>query len=135
MLLTIVVPLIGPTFLASWFITGVMAAGSLDIPILLSSAKTETVSLLVYNYYTQLGNGSTAAALLLLLLALLAVGGGLLMAIGALFKKANESRTTRRGRLVDTATPTDTFDPALSKALEADNDPTTLRRVPTSVSK
>lgn len=135
MLLTIVVPLIGPTFLASWFITGVMAAGSLDIPILLSSAKTETVSLLVYNYYTQLGNGSTAAALLLLLLALLAVGGGLLMAIGALFKKANERRTTRRGRLVDTATPTDTFDPALSKALEADNDPTTLRRVPTSVSK
>lgn len=135
MLVTIVVPLIGPTFLASWFITGVMAAGSLDIPILLSSAKTETVSLLVYNYYTQLGNGSTAAALLLLLLGLLAAGGGILFAIGKLFKAANNRKTTRRGRLVHSATPTDSFDPSMSKALEADNDPSSPRRVPTSASK
>lgn len=115
MLLTIVVPLIGPTFLASWFITGVMAAGSLDIPILLSSAKTETVSLLVYNYYTQLGNGSTAAALLLLLLALLAIGGAALLAIGTLLRRINNRRTLSRGSLVSDATASSIF------AEDADN--------------
>lgn len=105
MLITIVVPLIAPTFLASWFITGVMAAGSLDIPILLSSAKTETVSLLVYNYYTQLGSGSAAAALLLVLLLMLAAGGLILMAMGTLLRWINLRRTTSRGRLVGKAEP------------------------------
>jgi len=98
---TIVVPLIGPTFLASWFITGVMAAGSLDIPILLSSTRTETVSLVVYNYYTQLGNGSRAAALLLVLLALLALGGAIMLGIGRLLRKRAERRTRSRGALVE----------------------------------
>jgi iron(III) transport system permease protein len=106
MMTTIVVPLIGPTFLASWFITGVMAAGSLDIPILLSSTKTETVSLLVYNYYTQLGNGSRAAALLLLLLALLALGGAIMLGIGRLLRWRSERRTRSRGDLVDAVRPT-----------------------------
>ncbi|QCU77106.1 iron ABC transporter permease [Citricoccus sp. SGAir0253] len=101
MVTTIVVPLVGPTFLASWFITGVMAAGSLDIPILLSSTKTETVSLLVYNYYTQLGNGSRAAALLLVLLALLALGGAVLMGLGRLLRRRAERRTRARGALVE----------------------------------
>lgn len=105
MMTTIVVPLIGPTFLASWFITGVMAAGSLDIPILLSSTKTETVSLLVYNYYTQLGNGSRAAALLLLLLALLALAGAVMYGIGRLLRWRSERRTKSRGDLVDAARP------------------------------
>ncbi|PRB70248.1 iron ABC transporter permease [Arthrobacter sp. MYb213] len=131
MLLTIVVPLIGPTFLASWFITGVMAAGSLDIPILLSSAKTETVSLLVYNYYTQLGNGSAAAALLLLLLALLAAGGALLMGVGALLKRINARRMISRGHLVDDADPTNTFDRNES---DFDDDPTSKLRVTTAAS-
>ncbi|HRO29828.1 iron ABC transporter permease [Citricoccus sp.] len=105
MMTSIVVPLIGPTFLASWFITGVMAAGSLDIPILLSSTKTETVSLLVYNYYTQLGNGSRAAALLLLLLALLAVGGAILLGAGRLLRWRSERRTRSRGDLVAAVRP------------------------------
>jgi iron(III) transport system permease protein len=105
MMTTIVVPLIGPTFLASWFITGVMAAGSLDIPILLSSTKTETVSLLVYNYYTQLGNGSRAAALLLLLLALLALAGAVMFGLGRLLRWRSERRTRSRGELVDAVRP------------------------------
>lgn len=100
---TIVIPLIGPTFIASWFITGIMAAGSLDIPILLSTSRTETVSLLVYNYYTQLGNGSLAAALLLVLLGLLAVGGVALVILGALFKKRHERRTRLRNQMVEQA--------------------------------
>lgn len=116
MLITIVIPLIGPTFLASWFITGVMAAGSLDIPILLSSAKTETVSLLVYNYYTQLGSGSAAAALLLVLLLMLAVGGLILMILGAAFRWLNMRRTLSRGHLVDQVIP------SLPRATEVDND-------------
>lgn len=98
---TIVVPLIGPTFIASWFITGIMAAGSLDIPILLSTSRTETVSLLVYNYYTQLGNGSLAAALLLVLLGFLAIGGVALVVLGALFKKRHERRTRLRNEMVE----------------------------------
>lgn len=101
MLGTIVIPLIGPTFLASWFIAGVMAAGSLDIPILLSSTRTETVSLLVYNYYTQLGNGSRAAALLLVLLALLALAGMIMMGIGYVLRKHSERKTKSRGALVE----------------------------------
>lgn len=118
MMATIVIPLIGPTFLASWFITGVMAAGSLDIPILLSSTKTETVSLLVYNYYTQLGNGSRAAALLLVLLVLLALGGAILLGIGRLLRHRAQRKTISRGALVDAARP----DPQASAAADVADD-------------
>lgn len=95
MLTTVVVPLIGPSFIASWFITGIMAAGSLDIPILLSTTKTQTVSLLVYNYYAQLGDGSRAAALLIVLLASLALMAVLVALVGKALK-ARQQRTTRR---------------------------------------
>lgn len=125
---TIVVPLIGPTFLASWFITGVMAAGSLDIPILLSSTRTETVSLLVYNYYTQLGNGSRAAALLLLLLALLALGGAVMLGIGRLLRRRAERRTRSRGALVDAVRP-DPKPERTAPAPDADQIPDDARAV------
>ena len=101
MMRTIVIPLIGPTFLASWFITGVMAAGSLDIPILLSSTRSETVSLLVYNYYTQLGNGSLAAALLLLLIAILAIAGAVMLLIAKALRKMSDKRAKNRGYMVE----------------------------------
>lgn len=125
---TIVIPLIGPTFLASWFITGVMAAGSLDIPILLSSTRTETVSLLVYNYYTQLGNGSRAAALLLVLLALLALGGALMLGIGRLLRRRAERRTRSRGALVDAVRP-DPEPDRTSSAPDPDQTPDDTRAV------
>lgn len=95
MLTTVVVPLIGPSFIASWFITGIMAAGSLDIPILLSTARTQTVSLLVYNYYAQLGDGSRAAALLIVLLVSLALMAVLVALVGKVLK-ARQQRTTRK---------------------------------------
>lgn len=113
MMATIVIPLIGPTFLAAWFITGVMAAGSLDVPILLSSSKTETISLLVYNYYTQLGDGSSAAALLLMLLAVLAVGGALLLGLSHLMRRRAQRKTVSRGTLVQDVEPINpSVDPA-----------------------
>ncbi|ASN38099.1 hypothetical protein CGQ24_03095 [Arthrobacter sp. 7749] len=122
MLVTIVVPLIGPTFLASWFITGVMAAGSLDIPILLSSAKTETVSLLVYNYYTQLGSGSAAAALLLVLLLMLAVGGLILMILGIALRRINMRRTISRGHLVAKVDPSSVGVPGMDDDANENHD-------------
>lgn len=127
MMRTVVLPLIAPTFFASWFITGVMAAGSLDIPILLSSTHTETVSLLVYNYYTQLSNGSLAAALLLVLLVLLAAGGALLFAIGAGLKKLNDRRGRARGQMVQDLAPVDPEPPVTT---DDETQPTEDRAVP-----
>lgn len=89
---TVVIPLIRPTFFASWFVTGIIAAGNLDVPILLSSVRTQTVSLLVYNDYTQLGNGSRAAALLLVLLMSLALLGALLFGASALWRRLRQQR-------------------------------------------
>ena len=43
----------------SWFITGIVASGNLDIPILLASSNNQTVPLLAYN---QFNNGSLAQA-------------------------------------------------------------------------
>jgi iron(III) transport system permease protein len=51
--------LILPSFLISWFLTGIVASGNLDIPILLSSANDQTVPLLAYELYN---NGSLAQA-------------------------------------------------------------------------
>ncbi len=68
MIASVVVPLIAPSFLASWFITGVIAAGNLDIPILLSGPNSTTVSLLVYNFYNQIGATTESAALLMVML-------------------------------------------------------------------
>lgn len=129
MMTTVVVPLIGPSFIASWFITGIMAAGSLDIPILLSNAKTQTVSLLVYNYYAQLGDGSRAAALLIVLLVSLALMAVLVGLVGVLFKRRQQRYTRGRARLVEEyiqSRPTD--EPASAVGADAgQSTPTTTR--------
>ncbi|MQA88446.1 MAG: ABC transporter permease subunit [Streptosporangiales bacterium] len=70
----IVARLITPSFLAAWFVTGVLAAGNLDVPILMSSPSNETVPVLVYNLYTQAGEPAQAATLLCMILAVVAIG-------------------------------------------------------------
>ena len=55
----ILVRLIAPSFAVSWFLTGIVASGNLDIPILLASSSNQTVPLLAYDLYD---NGSLAQA-------------------------------------------------------------------------
>lgn len=55
----ILVRLIVPSFGVSWLISGVVASGNLDIPILLASPNNQTVPLLAYDLYD---NGSLAQA-------------------------------------------------------------------------
>jgi len=69
----IVLPLVSKSFFAGWFVVAIVIAGNLAIPVLLSSALTPTVPVLVYDLNTQ-GSASRAAALLVLVLGTLAVG-------------------------------------------------------------
>ncbi len=55
----ILLRLILPSFVVSWFICGIVSSGNLDIPILLASPNNQTVPLLAYN---QFNNGSLAQA-------------------------------------------------------------------------
>jgi iron(III) transport system permease protein len=57
----ILVRLIAPSFAVSWLLSGIVASGNLDIPILLASANNQTVPLLAYNLYNN-GSLSQAAA-------------------------------------------------------------------------
>jgi iron(III) transport system permease protein len=57
----ILVRLIAPSFLVSWLISGIVASGNLDIPILLASPTNQTVPLLAYDLYDN-GSLSQAAA-------------------------------------------------------------------------
>jgi iron(III) transport system permease protein len=57
----ILVRLIAPSFAISWFLTGIVASGNLDIPILLASSTNQTVPLLAYDLYDN-GSLSQAAA-------------------------------------------------------------------------
>jgi len=57
----ILLRLILPSFVVSWFITGIVSSGNLDIPILLASPTNQTVPLLAYNQFND-GSLSQAAA-------------------------------------------------------------------------
>ncbi|MGH3250100.1 MAG: ABC transporter permease [Trebonia sp.] len=73
----ILVRLIAPSFAVSWFLTGIVASGNLDIPILLSSPDNQTVPLLAYDLYNNGSLAQAAAAFCILIgcvAAVLAVG-------------------------------------------------------------
>lgn len=67
-LVDIVLRLISRSFLAGWLIAGVVAAGTLDIPLLLLPATSPNVAVLVYSDMNS-GLPTRASALLVLLLA------------------------------------------------------------------
>jgi iron(III) transport system permease protein len=67
----ILLRLILPSFVVSWFITGIVSSGNLDIPILLASPSNQTVPLLAYNLYDS-GSLAQAAAAFCLLIAVVA---------------------------------------------------------------
>jgi iron(III) transport system permease protein len=72
----IVLPLTWRSFLVGWLVTGVIAAGTLDIPLLLLGAQTPNVAVLVYADMTSGVPTRASAQLVLLLLAVFAIGAG-----------------------------------------------------------
>ncbi len=75
----ILVRLIVPSFLAAWFLTAIVSAGNLDIPILLASSNNQTVPLVAYNLFD---NGSLAQAAAVFCLFIAAVAAGLALGLG-----------------------------------------------------
>jgi iron(III) transport system permease protein len=86
----IVIRLMSRSFLAGWLVTAIIAAGMLDVPIMLLSSTRPTVSILVY---TQLLAGIPTQACALLVLLLVAV---MLLAAAAAALIALRNRLARR---------------------------------------
>lgn len=78
---TILVPLIAPSFVSGWFVTGLAIAGNLEIPLLLGTLKQTTIAGLAYKYYIDAYAPLAAAIFCVLLLTVLA-----LFLIGALLR-------------------------------------------------
>lgn len=78
----ILVRLILPTFLASWFITAIVAAGNLEIPALLSSPGSETVPVAALQLFQQgyLAQASALFGIMLVSIAVPAAGWGFVRA-------------------------------------------------------
>jgi iron(III) transport system permease protein len=87
----ILVRLILPSFMAAWFLTAIVSAGNLDIPILLASSTNQTVPLVAYNLFN---NGSLAQAAAVFCVFIGAVAVGLALGLGV---RALLLRRTRRG--------------------------------------
>jgi iron(III) transport system permease protein len=90
----ILVRLILPSFMVSWLISGIVASGNLDIPILLASPNNQTVPLLAYNLYDN-GSLSQAAATFCVFIGIIAA---LLVLVGVarLVVRLRERQAQRR---------------------------------------
>jgi iron(III) transport system permease protein len=75
----ILVRLILPSFMAAWFLTAIVSAGNLDIPILLASSTNQTVPLVAYNLFN---NGSLAQAAAVFCIFIAAIAVGLALGLG-----------------------------------------------------
>ena len=82
----ILVRLILPSFMAGWFLTAIVSAGNLDIPILLASSNNQTVPLVAYDLFNN-GSLSQAAAVFCLFIAAIAVGLGAALALRAVLAR------------------------------------------------
>jgi iron(III) transport system permease protein len=89
----ILVRLIAPSFAVSWLLSGIVASGNLDIPILLASANNQTVPLLAYNLYNN-GSLSQAAATFCVFIGIIAA----VLVIAALARLALSLRERLRQR-------------------------------------
>lgn len=88
----ILVRLIAPSFAVSWFLTGIVASGNLDVPILLASANNQTVPLLAYDLYNN-GSLSQAAATFCILIGFIAA----VLVVGAVVRLALRIRRRAAG--------------------------------------
>jgi iron(III) transport system permease protein len=97
----ILVRLIAPSFAVSWLLSGIVASGNLDIPILLASSNNQTVPLLAYDLYDN-GSLSQAAATFCVFIgivaAVLAAAALARLAFG-LRRRAARRRATRQAAL------------------------------------
>ena len=96
--LGIVIRLILPSFLAAWFLTAIVSAGNLDIPILLASANNQTVPLVAYDLFNN-GSLAQAAAVFCLFIAMVAAG----LALGLVIRAALARFATRGARVSTSA--------------------------------
>jgi len=90
--LSILVPLIAPSFISGWFVTGLAVAGNLEVPLLLGTLKQTTIAGLAYKYYVDAYAPLAAAIFCILLLAVVAmflVGLVLRQVISALVRRRN----------------------------------------------
>ena len=85
--LRVVLRILAPSFFAGWFLSGLVIAGNLSLPALLSNASLQPVAVRAYNSYV-LGETSQAAALFITLLAVLLLGGGLLWFAAKIFRSS-----------------------------------------------
>jgi iron(III) transport system permease protein len=92
-LVGIVGRLLLPSFLAAWVVTGLLAAGNLDIPLLMSASERNTVPVLVYQFYTSADlSGASALLLTYMSVFVLAVVVGLLVRFALRFGQPRWSR-------------------------------------------
>jgi len=68
---TVLLPLIAPSFISGWFVTGLAIAGNLEIPLLLGTLKQTTIAGLAYKYYVDSAAPLAAAIFCILLLTVL----------------------------------------------------------------
>jgi iron(III) transport system permease protein len=87
----ILLRLILPSFVVSWFICGIVSSGNLDIPILLASPNNQTVPLLAYDQFNN-GSLSQAAATFCLLIGIVAAA----LAVAAAVRFALRRRAAGR---------------------------------------
>jgi iron(III) transport system permease protein len=91
---SVVLPLIAPSFISGWFVTGLAIAGNLEVPLLLGSTKTTTIAGLAYKYYVDSASPKAAAIFCLLLVTVL-----VLFAISAVLRMIVERLVRRTSRL------------------------------------
>jgi iron(III) transport system permease protein len=98
----ILVRLIAPSFAVSWLLSGIVASGNLDIPILLASSNNQTVPLLAYDLYDN-GSLSQAAATFCVFIGIIAavlVAAAVARLMVGIRRRAAQRRATRPAALV-----------------------------------
>jgi iron(III) transport system permease protein len=113
----IVLRLVLPTFLLCWFVTGVLAAGNLDVPILMSSPTNRTVPLMVFELYNN-SSLAQAAALFCILLAVIA-GGAVVAAVGGLLLRVRSRRAIGMAAVGPAPVPSGEVTPAWQRSSSA----------------
>lgn len=103
---TILLPLIGPSFISAWFVTGLGIAGNLEVPLLLGSVKTTTIAGLAYKYYSDSASPLAAAIFCILLVTVLVLFGITSLArfgIGFVTRRGHETKTQNALSVLDRA--------------------------------
>lgn len=93
----VVLPLIAPSFISGWFVTGLAIAGNLEVPLLLGNTKTTTIAGLAYKYYVDSASPRAAAIFCLLLVTVL-----VLFAVSLLLRVVL-TRVTHRARMLQSS--------------------------------